>query len=124
MSDESSLSPNPFRALRPEELDLLRAMLKGDDLAKSLSATCQVRDLNDGGMGSIEFLCERVKESRHATCIVEADYIDSDGIPVSISVNVDDHGRLFELDIWKVDFGKIRTYPSARTIRNIRYPSD
>jgi hypothetical protein len=122
MSGESSLSRNPPRTLRREELDLLGAMLKGNKLAASLLANVQVRDLSDGGMGSIEFLTETGLERRQAKCIAEADYMDSDGIPVSIAANVDQHGRLFELDIWKVDFSPLRTYPSAQTIRNVRTP--
>ena len=72
-------------------------------------------------MGSIEFLSGEREGPRRAVCIAEADYMDSDGTPVSISVNVDQHRGLFELDIWKVDFGRLRTYPNARTIRNIRH---
>ena len=109
-----------MRVLRQEELNLLGAMLKNDDLVASLSTDVQVRDLHDGGMGSIEFLFENIERPRHARCIAEADYMDSDGIPVSIAVNVDQHGKLFEIDIWKVDFGRLKTYPTGRTIRNIK----
>jgi hypothetical protein len=107
--------------LRPEELDLLTAILKNHHLVGSLSTLNTVRDLSDGGMGSIEFLGAAPNMRRHAQCAAEADYMDSDGIPVSIAVNVDQNGRLFELDIWKVDFGKLRNYPSPKTIRNIRH---
>ena len=120
MSDESSLSGNSTRTLRQEEVDLLRALLEGNELGTTLSTKVRVRDLSDGGMGSIEFLSELLLERRHAKCIAEADYMDSDGVPVSIAVNVDQHGKLFELDLWKVDFGPLRTYPSPRAIRNIR----
>jgi uncharacterized protein DUF6984 len=121
MSGELSSNPNQFRALRPEELDLLTAILKNHHLVGSLSTLNTVRDLSDGGMGSIEFLGAAPNMRRHAQCVAEADYMDSDGIPVSIAVNVDQDGRLFELDIWKVDFGKLRSYPSPKTIRNIRH---
>jgi Domain of unknown function (DUF6984) len=120
MSEKSSLSGNSTRTLRQEEVDLLRAILEGNELGTTLSTKVRVRDLSDGGMGSIEFLSGPRVERRQAKCIAEADYMDSNGVPVSISVNIDQHGRLFELDIWKVDFGQLRTYPSARTIRNVR----
>jgi hypothetical protein len=123
MSGESSSNANLSRRLRQEELDLLGAILKESDIGTSLSTDVQVRDLNDGGMGSIEFLCESINAPRQAKCIAEADYMDSDGIPVSIAINVDQNGKLFEIDIWKVDFGRLRTYPTARTIRNIRHLS-
>lgn len=38
------------------------------------------------------------------TAVTEVDYVDSDGVPVSIVVNVDQQSLLFELDIWKVNF--------------------
>jgi hypothetical protein len=112
---------NPGRRLRQEEFDLLHAILEGSGVGASLSTNSLVRDLTDGGMGSIEFLPECPGESRQAECIAEADYMDSDGIPVSLTVNVDQNQRLFELDIWKVDFGRLKTYPTARTIRNIKH---
>lgn len=121
MSDASSSSRNPIRALRQEERDLLTAILKDHYLGVSVSGLERVRDLSDGGMGSIEFVGMPPNARRHATSVAEADYMDSDGIPVSVSVNVDQHGRLFELDIWKVDFGKLQRYPSPKTIRNIRH---
>jgi hypothetical protein len=107
-----------------QEFDLLAAILKHHDLASSLSTLDRVRDLSDGGMGSIEFFGVTGSLRRQARCVAEADYMDSDGIPVSIAVNVDQHGKLFELDIWKVDFGKLQSYPSPITIRNIRHLSN
>jgi hypothetical protein len=110
--------------LRQQEIALLAAILKDHYLAASLSTLDRVRDLSDGGMGSIEFLGMTSSARRHARCVAEADYMDADGIPVSIAVNVDQDGRLFELDIWKVDFGKLRSYPSPKTIRNIRHTAE
>ena len=120
MLAESSSQNNPPRYLRQEEFDLLCAMLKDDDLVAFLSTAPQVRDLHDGGMGSIEFVLEDSRGPRQARCYAEADYMDSDGTPVNISVNIDQFGKLFELDIWKVDFGRLKTYPTGWTIRNIR----
>jgi hypothetical protein len=124
MSGESSLNHNSGRFLRQEEADLLSAMLERHALGPSLLVDIdqrRVRDLRDGDMGSIEFLGEVPDQPRRAECIAEADYMDSDRTPVSIVINVDQRRELFELDIWKVDFNQLRTYPSARTIRNIRH---
>ena len=122
MSGESSLNSKMSRNLRREEISLLRTLLKDHELGKALSTDVPVRDLSDGGMGSIEFLPETDFERRKARCIAEADYMDSDGTRASFALNVDQHGRLFELDIWKMDFSPLQTYPSGRTIRNIRQP--
>ena len=121
MSGESSSKGNVTRPLRKEELDLLYRILEGTHLAAS--AELKVRDLSDGGMGSIEFFPESL-EPRRPEGVVEADYMDSDGVPVSIAVNIDQYGKLFELDIWKVNFGPLRTYPTPKTIRNIRAIDD
>ena len=36
---------------------------------------------------------------------------DQDGIEVSVSLNVDQFGQLFEVDIWKVDFSPLIRIP-------------
>jgi uncharacterized lipoprotein NlpE involved in copper resistance len=44
---------------------------------------------------------------------VEAEYVDCDGVPVSIVLNADQNGRLYELDMWKVDFAPLQEYPAV-----------
>jgi hypothetical protein len=36
---------------------------------------------------------------------------------VSIAVNSDDRGELYEVDFWKVDFSPLRRYPNATDLR-------
>jgi hypothetical protein len=113
--------------LREEEIELIRGLLAKHPSGKSLLLRIEmakVRDLADGQMGSIEF-DENASHARHmSACIAEADYVDSDGVSVSIDLNVDQNGNLFEIDIWKVDFNRLLQYPSPRMIRNIRcFPS-
>ena len=45
-------------------------------------------------------------------CIAEKEFLDSDGVPISVTLNIDDDGLLYELDIWKVDFSPIIKYPN------------
>jgi hypothetical protein len=71
-------------------------------------------------MGSIELGEGSSNARRMSACVAEADYVDSDGVSVSIAINVDQKGHLFELDMWKVDFSPLIQYPNSRTIRNIR----
>lgn len=40
------------------------------------------------------------------------EFKDNDGVPVSITLNLDDQGLLYELDIWKVNFSKVLSYPN------------
>ena len=70
--------------------------------------------MNDGGMGSLEF--ESCKPSRKAHELVEAQFEDIDGTLVSVSVNVDQDGDLFELDFWKVDFSPLLRFPAASAV--------
>ncbi len=60
-----------------------------------------VKDLLDGGMGSILFLSEnKTKVNRKMyKCIAEKEFLDSDGVTISVTLNIDDDGLLYELDI-------------------------
>ncbi|MGB2638232.1 MAG: hypothetical protein WAN32_04730 [Candidatus Acidiferrum sp.] len=60
-------------------------------------------------MGSIRFVQPDTRAFGKA--LAEAQYVDSDGIPVSITINVDQNGQLFEVDFWKVDFSPLKRYP-------------
>ena len=43
--------------------------------------------------------------------IAEAAFQDADGVPVSITLNVDKFGDLFEMDVFKADFSPLIRYP-------------
>ena len=74
----------------------------------------KIEDMDDGGMGSIMF-CGNA-DRRFGQKIVEAKYVDADGILVFIAVNLDNHGKLYELDFWKADFSSIISYPSPESV--------
>lgn len=68
-----------------------------------------VRPMNDGGMGSL-YLFPKGEVSidrRFGKQVSEFQFKDQDGIEVIASLNVDNNGKLFELDIWKTDFSKL-----------------
>ncbi|HRI35934.1 MAG TPA: hypothetical protein PK765_02445 [bacterium] len=67
--------------------------------------------MNDGGMGSVKFVYDSDTLAIFGTEIASALYCDTDGVPVSITVNLDQAGRFFELDIWKVDFSPLQRFP-------------
>ena len=105
------------RSLRAEDDTLIRSMLhayKGGAALIQQVDGAMVEDMRDGGMGSLRF-SSNVPRSL-GTAVAEADYVDSDGVPVSIVVNVDQQGLLFELDIWKVNFLPLECYPSPERI--------
>ena len=94
-----------------------------ENLLQNSDATSQLRcdltqatvaETTDGGMGSLRFLGGR--SQRMGRELVSATYIDSDGTPVELSVNLDEDGRIFELDIWKVDFSPLQQFPKPEQL--------
>ena len=74
-----------------------------------------VRDLSDGGMGSVEFCSEHAaRRVKHA---VTTEFADSDDVTISVAVNIDQFGDLYEIDTWKVDFSPINRYPAPEHVR-------
>jgi hypothetical protein len=73
-----------------------------------------VRPMDDGGIGSSylfpkgEITEDRVLDQQ----VSEIQFTDQDGIEVIASLNIDNKGDLFELDIWKTDFNRLITIPN------------
>jgi len=105
-----------IRPLRDEERDLLAELIAGTPRAAQLLdflSGCLVEEMNDGGMGSLRF-CSRDGRSRHLGAqLIEREFIDSDGVPVIVTINLDDHSELYELDVWKVDFSPLKRFPAV-----------
>ena len=107
------------RPLRPLERELVERMLTCDvkpGIDAKLSSAL-VEDMQDGGMGSIRFLTPRHSERHIGSAIAQAEYIDDDGVLVSIVINVDQHNELYEVDFWKVDFSPLKRYPMVSDIK-------
>ena len=84
------------------------------DLVHELESAA-VNDMADGGMGSLRFAASKPAKMGKVLC--EAQGVDSDNVPLEISINADKEGHLFELDIWKVNFAPLQTYPSPSTLK-------
>lgn len=69
--------------------------------------------MDDGGMDSLRlFPNGPIKENRvFGKQVSEYQFLDKDGIPVIASLNVDDMGNLFELDIWKTNYSALQQLP-------------
>lgn len=109
-----------MRPIRADEAELLNALIAlvpeaGGPLCRSASFAV---DLKDGGMGSVR-LVEGADDSRRRMGreLVAVSYTDEDQVPVLISLNVDERGHLFEIDIWKVDFKPLLRYPGRYNLR-------
>lgn len=66
-------------------------------------------------MGSIRFA--RDERRIFGKVLAEAQYTDEDGVCVSIAINTDNKGDLFEVDFWKVDFLPLKRYPKPSDLR-------
>lgn len=78
-------------------------------------ALLRVRDMEDGGMGSLRF--QSVTPDRlYGRTLAEGWYTDEDGVPVVVALYLDRDGNIFELDSWKVDFSPLRRFPSSARV--------
>ncbi|VVE84027.1 DUF6984 family protein [Pandoraea sputorum] len=104
------------RSLKDYERTLLTALIVDKPRAAELLGSlvgARVEEMDDGGMGSLRFCSPDARPRRLGAQLVEKEFIDSDGIPIMVAVNLDQHGDLYELDIWKVDFSPLKRFPNA-----------
>lgn len=71
----------------------------------------RVRGMDDGGQGSLRFE-QSQPPRRFGQQVAEYRFEDSDGVPVSATLNLDQLGDLYELDIFKGDFGRLVATPT------------
>jgi|GEM_PF-2010379 len=109
---------NPWRPLRREEKNILTHLLinhKNFNLYKQEINSRNVRNMLDGGMGSIEFHSHCKK--KFGGTLAEAQYFDVDDVMVIITIYHDKYGNLYEVDFWKVDFSPLIKYPTPEKIQ-------
>ena len=119
---ERLLMIRPARELRREERALVLALssiAKVDNKLVSQQAldNIRVRDMLDGGMGSIRFAAPGDAADRSlGGAVGELWYEDADGVPVTFCLNLDNHGDLYEVDAWKVDFSPLKRFPQPEDL--------
>ena len=104
-----------LRRLTNDERRLLRALIKR---AKDLTLDPKWQDellvesMNDSGMGSLRLVPSNASPYRKfGRTISSLEFDDADGVKVSVALNVDQNGHLFEIDIWKTDFSPLVQIP-------------
>lgn len=72
-----------------------------------------VRPMDDGEMGGLYlFPNGKIIEGRAlGEQVSEFQFTDIDDVEVIASLNIDEDGELFELEIWKIDFGRLIKFP-------------
>ncbi|HEU0156519.1 MAG TPA: hypothetical protein VFQ82_10650 [Stellaceae bacterium] len=114
------LEMSGWRKLRKEEADLIVAIVRDSPRAEQVVRSLprqRVKDMPDGGMGSLRFKAADDRVQRFGKEIGEVLFTDQDGVMVSATVNIDDYGELFELDIWKTDSSPLQRYPQPDEVR-------
>jgi hypothetical protein len=111
-----------IRSLSEHEKAIITAMLQNKNEFQYLLDSLDnvfVAEMDDGGMGSLQLVpngLENVDRSMGKQ-VALGEFIDSDEVPVSVALNVDRQGGLYELDIWKVDFSPLLSWPSPSVIK-------
>ena len=119
-SDASRCVSGPARPVTKGEADLLVTLInmlpQAGELRSQMARTL-VQEMKDGQMGSLRFV--GTDDHRKAHEVIAARVLDSDGVPLEISLNLDQYGHLFELDIWKVDFSPLRRLPEPAQVQRV-----
>ena len=74
-----------------------------------------VQPLAEGGMGSLA-IPPLDPGRRFGSQVAECHFQDEDGIPVSVTLDVDQYGEPFEIDVWRVDFAPTVAWPTRTSI--------
>lgn len=107
-----------FRSPTPSEVRLLQFLI--DQSGTSFEAQNWLQDLLvtemcDGEMGSLLLFPggRDIKGRKFGRQISECQFTDEDGIEVVASLNLDQFGHVYELDIWKTNFEKLIRIPDV-----------
>ena len=100
-----------MRALREHEKPLVKAAFAAAGIP--YSEHLRVREIDDGGMGSLLFL---PGGSIKQFGIAKLYFLDEDEVLVSAELNATAEGKPVELDVWKVDFSQLRRWPDDAEI--------
>ncbi len=105
-----------MRTIREEEKKIIEFLIriKGFDL-EDYPISENVHEYEGGIMGSISM--QESDGSNYSHDLIQANYIDTDNIPVVITLTIDKEGKLLDLDFWKEDFSKLLQYPTPGKLR-------
>ncbi|GAB4091549.1 DUF6984 family protein [Flaviaesturariibacter terrae] len=100
------------RPIKPEERLLIEHLVSLAPGGRSYAIPGEVENLGEGGLGGIQLSGRGTPED-----LVEASYRDEDGKSVLLTLTVNEHGELYDLDIWKMDFSPLLRYPTPDRVR-------
>lgn len=107
MSEELPFQSGEFARLLTSNEKLIVSHLLGGStpvgLAEGWLDSATVIPMDDGGMGSLRFASTDSPRGITETS-GEYSFQDDDGVEVLVSLNLNEDGLPFELDVWKTDF--------------------
>lgn len=107
---------NKLRKITNQEKVLLSYLITSANyqIENNWEEKIRVKPLDDGNMGSLELMLNNDFEDDRVfgEQIAECYFFDTDDTKVIVSLNVDDNGNLYELDMWKTDFSPLIKVPS------------
>jgi hypothetical protein len=91
------------------------ARIGGIDDPEGWLSNLTVREMKDGGMGSLELSGVAQDRARSGVVISKASvqFADEDGVQVVATLNADESGVPLELDVWKTDFSPLKRISTA-----------
>ena len=102
------------RKIRQNERDLIVFLLKKLNLnVADYPINENVFEYEGGKMGSISL---NNNPDDYAGDLIQVEYVDTDNIPVMITLTHNAEGQLLDLDFWKTDFSKLLKYPTIEEI--------
>ena len=79
--------------------------------------TLIVEPMSDGGMGSLALGTGHAARTM-GRLVAECHFVDKDQVLVSATLNVDQEGIPYEVDMWKVNFEPTVEWPASAQIRS------
>ena len=99
------------RKITSEEFELIKFLLdKLPNKKNQYQSPDEVVEMDDGDMGSL--LLNQNKDRKFGSDLIQAQYYDDDKIPVLVTLVEDNKQELFELDMWKVDYSALKSFPT------------
>lgn len=110
---------NKTRKIREDEKMLVSFLLSSCNCTvEDYPIAEDVSEYEGGIMGSINFAGS--DPDLYDSDLIQAEYLDSDGIEVLITLTKDTNNRLLDLDFWKMDFSKLIRYPGPGDLTLLR----
>jgi hypothetical protein len=106
---------NIKRPIREEEIIIIRFLLaKINSTEAEYPISDIVEEYEGSHMGSINL--NNPNNDQYDGDLIQAEYTDSDKIPVVLSLTKDKNNQLLDLDFWKSDFSRLVQYPKPKDL--------